>query len=163
VIRLRLFLERIGWKRITAAVLAVAVLAAAGAVFAVTRGSGDKESATPPTTTSAAAAAAVYYLRAVAPKQTVTGCSMMIRFTWKPDYAAAQYAGATAVIVVSGADVQGGYRRRFTRQGVSLDVGPVSLAGGYKTWSARVESIDGDPPGNETTVYAAPPQNSKCE
>ena len=67
------------------------------------------------------------------------GCSMRIRFIWKPDYHAIQYLGATAVITVSGTDIAGSYRKKFTRKGLTLDVGPVSLLGGYKLWSARVD------------------------
>jgi hypothetical protein len=46
---------------------------------------------------------------------------------------------------------------------VSIELGPVSLAGGYQVWSAKVTAIDRDPPGNDTTVQAAPPANSKCD
>lgn len=161
IIRLRFFLERVGWKRLAAVVLGVAALAAAGAVFALTRGGDEPSTAT--TTRSTTPFAPTFQLQAVKPKTTVTGCSMRIRFTWKPYYQAEQYAGSTAVIVVTGTDVAGGYRERFTAKGVSVDVGPVSIAGGYRTWSARVETLDGDPPANDTTVYAAPPPTAKCE
>jgi hypothetical protein len=87
---------------------------------------------------------------------------MMIRFIWKPDYHAIQYLGAPAVITVSGTDVGGSYRKTFTRKGLALDVGPVSLSGGYKVWSARVTAMDGDPPGNDTTVQTATPTGTKC-
>ena len=104
----------------------------------------------------------VYYLRAVAPETHVQGCSMRIRFIWKPDYHAIQYLGANAIITVSGTDIAGSYRQKFTRKGLALDVGPVDLRGGYKVWSAKVTAMDGDPPGNDTTVQTAPPTNSNC-
>jgi hypothetical protein len=88
---------------------------------------------------------------------------MYIRFVWKPDFHADQYIDATAVIRATGSGIDGTYRKRFTAKGVSLDVGPLPLGGGYRLWSARVEAIDGDPPGNETTIQAAPPQTTKCD
>ena len=75
---------------------------------------------------------------------------------------AIQYLGAKAVITVSGTDVSGSYNKTFTRKGLTLDVGPVSLSGGYKLWSARVTAMDGDPPGNDTTVQTATPPGTKC-
>ena len=45
---------------------------------------------------------------------------------------------------------------------MSLDVGPVTLGGGYRIWSAKVLSLEGDPPGNDTTIQAAPPPTTKC-
>lgn len=161
MIRLRLFLERVGWKRILAATLGVVALATAGAVFAVTRGGGDKSTDT--AVSDPGPQTNLYYVQAVAPKVRATGCSMNIRFIWKPNYNADQYIGTTAVIVATGAGIEGAYRKPFTEKGVTLDVGPVSLAGGYTIWSARVESIDGDPPGNNTTIQAAPPPTTKCE
>jgi hypothetical protein len=160
VIRLRLFLERVGWKRLLAVTLGIVALAAAGTVFAVTRG-GDESADTPSEPVDPGTN--LYYLQAVAPKVQATGCTMNIRFIWKPNYHADQYIGATAVIIATGAGIEGAYRKPFTAKGVSLDVGPVSLAGGYTIWSARIESIDGDPPGNNTTIQAAPPPTSKCE
>ena len=74
-----------------------------------------------------------------------------------------EYLGATAVITVSGTDIAGSYRKKFTRKGLALDVGPVSLLGGYKLWSARVTAMDGDPPGNDTTVQTATPPGTKCD
>ena len=53
---------------------------------------------------------------------------MRIRFVWKPDYHAIQYLGATAIITVTGTDIAGSYRQKFTRKGLALDVGPVDLA-----------------------------------
>ena len=88
---------------------------------------------------------------------------MRIRFTWKPDYHAIQYLGATR----DHHRLRNGHRRvpigqKFTRKGLALDVGPVDLRGGYKVWSAKVTAMDGDPPGNDTTVQTAPPTNSNC-
>jgi hypothetical protein len=159
--RLRLLLERIGWKPFAIGAVVVAVLVAAGVGFAVVHG--DDEPAAQTQTTAPAERTNLYYLRAVAPDVLVSGCRMNILFTWKPDFHAIQYLGATAIITASGTDIAGSYRRRFTRRGVSVNLGPVSLAGGYKVWSAKVTSLDGDPPGNDTTVQAATPPNSKCD
>jgi hypothetical protein len=157
--RIRLLLERVGWKPFAiGAGIVVLVAVAAGAAFAFLGGS--DESAT--TTTVAQERTNLYYLRAVSPETHVTGCSMRIRFIWKPDYHAVQYLGADAIITVSGTDVAGSYRQEFTRKGLALDVGPVDLRGGYKVWSAKVTAMDGDPPGNDTTVQTAPPTNSNC-
>ena len=159
--RIRMFFERVGWKPFAiGAGIVVLVAVAAGAAIALL-GGGDKSST--PTTTAVQERTNVYYLRAVAPKTQVQGCSMRIRFVWKPDYHAIQYLGATAIITVSGTDIAGSYRQKFTRRGLALDVGPVDLAGGYKVWSAKVTAMDGDPPGNDTTVQTAPPTNSNCD
>jgi hypothetical protein len=160
--RLRLWLEKVGWKPIViGAGIVVAVLLAAGAAFALL--SGGEDSASPATTTAPTTRTNLYYLRAVAPEVAPHGCSMRIRFIWKPDYHALQYLGADAVITVSGTDIGGSYRKKFTRKGLTLDVGPVSLLGGYKVWSARVTAMDGDPPGNDTTVQTATPTGTKCD
>lgn len=160
--RIRLFLERVGWKPVAIGAGIVVLLAiTAGAAFAFLGGS--DESSTPTTTAAVQERTNVYYLRAVAPETHVTGCSMRISFIWKPDYHAIQYLGADAIITVSGTDIAGSYTKKFTRRGLSLDVGPVDLAGGYKVWSARVTAMDGDPPGNDTTVQTAPPPNSNCD
>jgi hypothetical protein len=159
--RIRLFLERVGWKPLAIGAGVVALVAvAAGGAFAFLDGGG--ESSNPTTTTVAQERTNLYYLRAVSPETHVTGCSMRIRFIWKPDYHAVQYLGADAIITVSGTDVAGSYRQKFTRKGLALDVGPVDLRGGYKVWSAKVTAMDGDPPGNDTTVQTAPPTNSNC-
>jgi hypothetical protein len=159
--RLRMFLERVGWKPIAlGAAVVVGVLAAAIAAFAIL--SGDDKSATKTPSTAPESRTNLFYLRGVAPKRSVHGCSMSIRFIWKPDYHAIQYLGTTAIITVSGTDIAGSYRKKFTRQGLTLDAGPVSLAGGYKIWSAKVTTLDGDPPGNDTTVQTAPPPTTKC-
>ncbi len=160
--RFRLFLERVGWKPFAiGAGIVVLVAVAAGAAFALLGGS--DESSTPTTAAVPQERTNLYYLRAVAPETHVTGCSMRIRFIWKPDYHAVQYLGADAIITVSGTDIAGSYRQRFTRKGLALDVGPVDLGGGYKVWSAKVTAMDGDPPGNDTTVQTAPPADSNCE
>jgi len=106
--RIRLWVEKIGWKPIAigAAVLVV-VLVAAGAAFAVPRGD----------------------------------------------------RGHNRI----GNRYRGLYRKKFTRKGLALDVGPVSLLGGYTLWSARVTAMDGDPPGNDTTVQTATPPGTKCD
>jgi hypothetical protein len=159
--RLRVWLERVGWRPVAiGAGVVVAVLLAAGAAFALL--SGGDDSSAPATTTAQTTRTNLYYLRAVAPKVEPHGCQMRIRFIWKPDYHAIQYLGATAVITVSGTEIAGSYRKKFTRKGLALDVGPVSLNGGYKLWSARVTAMDGDPPGNDTTVQTATPTGSKC-
>lgn len=160
--RLRLFLEKVRWKRVALGAAPVAGLVAAGVVFAVVW-SGDDTKETSTTTAPVQASTNLYYLRAVAPKTRVQGCSMFIRFTWKPDYNADQYIGAPALITASGSAIAGSYRRRFTPKGMSVEVGPVSIAGGYQVWSARVTSLDGDPPGNDTTIHAAPPRDNKCD
>jgi hypothetical protein len=162
MIRLRLFLERIGLKRVLAAALGVIALVAAGAVFAVVQGGGEKSTAT---TTSGPSEARtnLFYLRAIAPKVRAQGCVMYIRFTWKPDYHADQYIDAPALIMAAGTGIDGTYRQTFKPSGMSLDVGPISFGGGYRTWSAKVLSLDGDPPGNDTTIRAAPPVNAKCD
>ena len=160
MIRLRLFLERVGRKRLLAAALAVLALVAAGAVFAVVQGGGKAASTTaPPPEVNVN----LFYLQAVAPKVRVQGCAMYIRFTWKPNYHADQYIGAPALIMASGTGIAGTYRKAFKTSGVSLGVGPVTLGGGYRVWSAKVLSLDGDPPGNDTTAQAAPPTSTKCD
>jgi hypothetical protein len=160
--RIRLLFERVGWKPFAiGAGIVVLVAVAAGAAFAFLGGS--DESSTPTATAVAQERTNLYYLRAVAPETHVTGCSMRIRFIWKPDYHAVQYLRADAIITVSGTDIAGSYRQKFTRKGLALDVGPVDLRGGYKVWSAKVTAMDGDPPGNDTTVQTAPPTDSNCE
>ena len=159
--RIRVWLEKVGWKPVAiGAAIVVAVIVAAIAAYALL--SGGDESSSAGTTTTPTTRTNLYYLRAVAPVVKPHGCTMMIRFIWKPDYHAIQYLGAPAVITVSGTDVGGSYRKTFTRKGLALDVGPVSLSGGYKVWSARVTAMDGDPPGNDTTVQTATPTGTKC-
>jgi hypothetical protein len=46
---------------------------------------------------------------------------------------------------------------------MSIELGPVSLAGGYQLWSAKVTAMDRDPPGNDTTITAGPPADNKCD
>jgi hypothetical protein len=159
VIRLRLFIERVGRKRLLGAAIVVVALVAAGAVFAVVRGGGKAA-----TTEPAAPELNVnlFYLEGIKPRVRVQGCDMYIRFTWKPNYHADQYIGAPALIMASGTGIEGTYPKTFKATGVSLDVGPVRLGGGYRIWSAKVLSLDGDPPGNDTTIQAAPPASSKC-
>ena len=160
--RLRLFFERIGWKPFAIAAAVLVALVAAAVAFAVLRG-GDDTSTSATETSAPEEFTNLYYLRAVAPETRIRGCSMWIRFIWKPDYHAEQYIDAPALITASGTGIQGTYRRRFGEQGVSIELGPVSLAGGYQVWSARVTAIDRDPPGNDTTVQAAPPTDNKCD
>ncbi len=161
MIRLRLFLERVGLKRILLVTLVVAALVTAGVVGAVVLGAGGKKAST--TARSNPDLGNLFYLRAIAPKVQVQGCVMYIRFTWKPHYHADQYIGAPALIMASGTGIEGPYRKTFTASGVSLDVGPVSLGGGYRLWSARVASLDGDPPRNDTTIQAGPPSSVECD
>jgi hypothetical protein len=159
MIRLRLFLERVGRKRLLVAALVVVALVAAGAVFAVVRGGGKSTSTTaPPPEVNVN----LFYLQTAAPRVRVQGCAMYIRFTWKPNYHANQYIDAPALILAAGTDIEGTYRKTFKASGVSLDVGPITLGGGYRIWSAKVLSLDGDPPGNDTTAQAAPPTTTKC-
>jgi hypothetical protein len=158
--RLRLFLEKLGWRSAAIGGAAVVALVAAGVAFALMRG--DDTSATT-TTTEPASSTNLYYLRAVAPKTRVRGCSMFITFTWKPDYHADQYIDAPALITASGTGIQGTYRKRFTESGMSIELGPVSLAGGYQLWSAKVTAMDRDPPGNDTTITAGPPADNTCD
>jgi hypothetical protein len=161
MIRLRLFFERVGLKRLLIVALAVAALVAAGVVFAVVQGGGGKKASTT-STSSQDFETNLFYLRATAPKVRVRGCLMYIRFTWKPDYHADQYIGAPALIMASGSGIEGPYRSTFKASGVSLDVGPVTLGGGYRLWSAKIASLDGDPPGNDTLIQAGPPTSAKC-
>ena len=158
--RLRLFFERLSWKRwlLVAGVVLVALIGA-GAVFAFLHGGDD--SATP-STQAPAETTNLFYLRAVAPKVQVSGCNMYIKFIWKPDYHADQYIGYPALIMTTGTGIAGTHRLTFKASGVSLQVGPVSLASGYQVWQAKVLSLDGDPPGNDTTVQAAPPSATNC-
>ena len=159
MIRLRLFIERVGWKRLLAVAVVVVALVAAGTVFAVVRGGGE---AAAPEPTTPELNVNLFYLAAIEPKVQVRGCAMYIRFTWKPDFHANQYIGAPALIMAAGTGIDGTYRKRFKASGVSLDVGPITLGGGYRIWSAKVVSLDGDPPGNDTTIQAAPPNSTKC-
>jgi hypothetical protein len=159
--RLRLFLEKLGWRSVAIGGAVVVALVAAGVAFALMRG-GDT-SATTTETSAPEESTNLYYLRAVAPKTRVRGCSMFITFTWKPDYNADQYIDAPALITASGTGIQGTYRKRFTEIGMSIELGPVSLAGGYQLWSAKVTAMDRDPPGNDTTITAGPPADNKCD
>ena len=160
--RLRFFLEKVGWRSVAIGAAAVAAVIAAGVAFALLRG-GDDTSATTTETSAPEASTNLFYLRAIAPKVRIRGCSMYIRFTWKPDYHADQYIDAPALITASGTGIQGTYRKRFTENGMSIELGPVSLAGGYQLWSAKVTALDRDPPGNDTTITAGPPRDNKCD
>jgi hypothetical protein len=161
VIRLRLFLERVGLKRVLAVALGIAALVAAGVVFAVVRAGGEKSTSS--TSNAADIETNLFYLRAVKPKVQVKDCLMYIRFTWKPDYHADQYIGAPVLLMAAGTGIEGAYRKTFTASGVSLDVGPIQLGGGYRLWSAKVASMDGDPPGNSTLIQAGPPASVNCD
>jgi hypothetical protein len=158
--RLRLFLEKVGWRSVAIGGAVVVALVAAVGSLALIRG-GDDSSAT--TTAAPEESTNLFYLRALAPKTKVNGCSMLITFTWKPDYHAEQYIDAPALITASGTGIQGTYRKRFTPGGVSIELGPVSLTGGYQLWSAKVTALDEDPPGNDTTITAGAPTDNKCE
>ena len=160
MIRLRLLLERIGPKRVLAGALVLVALLAAGIVAAVVFGGGGKKAT--PTTAASTPDINLFYLRALAPKVRVQGCTMFVRFTWKPNYHADQYIDAPALIQASGTGIEGTYRKTFKASGVSLDVGPIALGGGYKVWSAKVLSLDRDPPGNDTTIQTATPSTAKC-
>jgi hypothetical protein len=160
--RLRLFLEKVGWRSVAIDAAIVVALVAAGIAFAVLRG-GEDTSATTTETSAPELSTNLYYLRAIAPKVRIKGCSMYIRFTWKPDYHADQYIDAPALITASGTGIQGTDRKRFRESGLSIELGPVSLAGGYQVWSAKVTALDRDPPGNDTTIQAAPPPDNKCD
>ena len=110
--RLRLFFERVGWKPVAIAVAVLAALVAAGVAFAMLRG-GDEPGAAATETSGSEESTNLYYLRAVAPETRVRGCSMWIRFSWKPDYHADQYIDAPALITATGTGIGGTYRRRF--------------------------------------------------
>jgi hypothetical protein len=158
--RLRLLLE--GKRRrvlIVAAGLMIALAAAGGVAFALTR---DDEEESSETATQTQPRRVTFYLRALAPETSVSGCTMRIRYTWKPHFQANRYEGETAVIQVNGPGIAGSYRKRFTAQGLTFEPSPVSLAGGYVIWSAHVASIGGDAPANNTTIQAAPPQTVDC-
>jgi hypothetical protein len=150
---------RLSRRRILIGGIAILLLVGAGAAFAVIRGGNKKKAQS---TAAPEPSLNLFYLRAVQPKTEVRGCAMKIRFIWKPDYHANQYIGSKALIMVSGTGIAGTYSRPFTKTGVALDAGTVSLAGGYQLWSAKVATVDGDPPGNDTTVQAAPPTSTKC-
>lgn len=152
--------ERLGRKRVLVAALALVALVAAGAVFAVVHGGGGKKAST--TVSSTPDYTNIFYLRAIAPRVRVQGCAMYIRFTWKPNYHANQYINAPALIMAAGTGIDGTYRKTFKASGVSLDVGPITLGGAYRLWSAKVMSLDGDPPRNDTTIQAAAPATAKC-
>jgi hypothetical protein len=158
--RLRFFLEKVGWRSVAIGGAVVVALVAAVVSLALIRG-GDDSSAT--TTTAPESSTNLFYLRALAPKTRISGCSMFITFTWKPDYQADQYIDAPALITASGTSIQGTYRKRFTENGLSIELGPVSLTGGYQLWSAKVTALDEDPPGNDTTITAGPPADNKCD
>ena len=160
MIRLRLFLERVGLKRILTVTLVAAALVAAGVVGAVVLQGGEKKTST--TATREPDLGNLFYLQAIAPKVQVRGCLMYIKFTWKPNYHADQYIGAPALIMASGPGIEGPYRKTFRASGVSLDVGPITLGGGYRVWSAQVASLDGDPPRNDTTIQAGAPTDVDC-
>lgn len=138
------------------------VLVAAGVVFAVVHGGGDDNAGKSAGSTAPEASTNLFYLRAVSPEVRVSSCTMNIRFTWKPDYHADQYIGAKAIILATGTGIDGTYEKPFKAKGVSLDVGPISLAARYRVWTARIASLDGDPPRNDTTIQAAPPSSTKC-
>ena len=76
---------------------------------------------------------------------------MYIRFTWKPNYHADQYIGAPALILAAGTTIEGMYRKTFALRSEPRRR-PIPFGGGYRTWSAKVVSLDGDPPGNDTTI-----------
>jgi hypothetical protein len=148
------------WRWILVGGGAILLLVAAGVAFAVILGGKDKKAVQP--TAVPQPSINLFYLRAVRPQTQIRDCKMKIRFHWKPDYHANQYIGSKALIVASGSGIAGSYRRPFTKTGVVLDAGTVSLAGGYQLWSAKVATVDGDPPGNDTTVSTAPPATTKC-
>ena len=159
--RLRFFLEKIGWRSVAIGGAVVVALVAAVVSLALIRAGDDSSAAT--TTTAPEESTNVFYLRALAPETRIQGCSMFIKFTWKPDYHAEQYIDAPALITAAGTGIQGTYRKRFTESGLSIELGPVSLAGGYQLWSAKVTALDRDPPGNNTTITAGPPADNKCD
>ena len=159
--RLRFFLENVGWRSVAIGGAVVVALVAAVVSLALIRGGDDSSAAA--TTTTQEPRGNVFYLRAMAPETRIQGCSMFIKFTWKPDYQADQYIDAPALITASGTSIQGTYRKRFTESGVSIELGPVSLSGGYQLWSAKVTALDRDPPGNNTTITAGPPADNKCD
>jgi hypothetical protein len=158
--RLRLLLEGKGRRILAVAAGLLVVLAAAGAAaFALTR---DDQEQSSETATQTQPRRVTFYLRALAPETSVSGCTMRIRYTWKPHFQANRYQGETAVIQVNGPGIAGSYSKRFTAQGLTFEPSPVSLAGGYTIWSAHVASIGGDAPANNTTIQAAPPQTVDC-
>lgn len=157
--RLRLML--MGKRRrilIGVAIVAALLAAAAGAAYALTRDNGSSTGET----TRTQQRSVTFYLQALAPKTTVNGCTMRITYTWLPHFQANRYIGETAVIRVTGPQITGTYRKRFTARGLTFEPSPVSLAGGYAIWAATVVSIGGDAPGNATTIQAAPPQAVNC-
>jgi hypothetical protein len=161
--RLRLLLENVGWRSIAIGGAVVVALVAAVVSLALIRGGGDSGANTATQSTEPESSTNLFYLRALAPKTRVQGCDMWIRFTWRPDYQADQYIDAPALISASGSTIQGTYRKLFKENGVSIELGPVSLASGYQLWSAKVTALDSDPPGNDTTITAGPPADNPCD
>jgi hypothetical protein len=157
--RLRFFLEKVGWKSVAIGAVVVVAVAAGVVSLALIRGGDDSSAAT---TAAPEESTNVFYLRALAPTTRVSGCQMFITFTWRPDFQADQYIDAPALITASGTGIQGTYRKRFTPRGVSIELGPVAITGGYQLWSARVTALDQDPPGNDTTVTAGAPPDNNC-
>jgi hypothetical protein len=159
--RLRFFLEKVGWRSVAIGGAVVVALVAAVVSLALIRGGDDSSAET--TTSAPEERTNLFYLRALAPKTRIEGCAMFITFSWKPDYQADQYIDAPVLITASGTSIQGTYRKRFTEQGTSIELGPVSLTAGYQLWSAKVTALDQDPPGNDTTITAGPPADNKCD
>jgi hypothetical protein len=163
--RLQLFFQRVGRRRllVIAAAAILVALVAAGAVVALTRG-GEPSGSAGTTATNAlpGITADVFYVRGTAAKATANGCSATIHYAWKPDYNANLYIGGKAKILVSGPEVGGVYSRPFTKKGITLDVGPVHRSGQYVIWSAKILSVKGDTPGNDTTIQSAPTPDNKC-
>jgi hypothetical protein len=136
---------------------------AGGAAYALTRDDDGGGAATlAEETFTTEGSGPVYYLQALAAKVRPTGCTAVIRFTWKPHYNADDHFGETAVVRVTGPGIEGTYRVPFTRAGAQLETPPVTLAGGYVLWTAKVVSIGGDPPDNETLVRAGNPASNRC-
>jgi len=156
-----LLLENLGWKSVVIGGAVVVALVAAVVSLALIRG-GESSAATTQST-EPESSTNLFYLRALAPKTRVQGCDMWIRFTWRPDYHADQYIDAPALISASGSAIQGTYRKPFTENGVSIELGPVPLSSGYQLWSAKVTALDRDPPGNDTTITAGPPADNPCD
>jgi hypothetical protein len=163
--RLRLFVERVGRRRLLLVIGAAVLVAvvAAGVVLAFTRGGEPSGSAgTTATNVLTGITADVFYVRGTVAKTTANGCAATIHYAWKPDYNANLYIGGKAKILVSGPEVGGVYSRPFTKKGITLDVGPVRRSSQYVIWSAKILSVKGDTPGNDTTIQSAPAPDNKC-
>ena len=127
VIRLRLF-ERVALNANRRSV-AVVALVAAGASSPSCRAGGDElgtddelASTREPTCTIS---------RRPRPRAG-RGCSMYIRFTWRPELPRRSVHRGAGSDQAAGTTIEGMYRKTLRHPGVSLELGPIPFAGGYQ-------------------------------